>query len=47
MNFWILLGVAMISSFLTLALHCFLIAGKESEDVWQEEKTMKTEEKEE
>lgn len=43
----ILIGVAMLSSFLTLVLHCCLIVGKESDRNWEEEQTTKKEEKEE
>lgn len=37
----------MISSLLTLFLHCCLIIGKESDKIWVEEQTMKKENKEE
>ncbi|MCI9286435.1 MAG: hypothetical protein HFJ57_00330 [Clostridia bacterium] len=43
----ILIIVAMISSLLTLFLHCCLIIGKESDKIWVEEQTMKKENKEE
>ena len=43
----LLIGVAMFSSFLTLALHCAVILGKESDEYWEEEQTMKKEKKEE
>ena len=43
----ILIGVAMLSSFLTLILHCCLIVGKESDKNWEEEQIMKKEETEE
>lgn len=43
----ILLGVAMLSSILTLAVHCIVIAGKESENIWEEEKITKKEKTEE
>ena len=43
----ILILVAMLSSILTLALHCCLIVGKESEKTWEEEVIMRKEEKEE
>lgn len=43
----ILIGVAMLSSFLTLVLHCCLIVGKESDKNWEEEQIMKKEETEE
>lgn len=39
-----LIGVAMLSSFFTLLLHCCLILGKESDEKWEEEMTMKKEE---
>lgn len=35
----------MLSSFLTLVLHCCVIVGKESDKKWQEEQIMKKEEK--
>ena len=38
---------AIISSFLTLAIHCCVIAGKEGDKKWEEEQIMKKEEKEE
>ena len=41
----ILIGVAMISSFLTLLLHCCLIVGKESDRRWEEEVITKKDEK--
>lgn len=37
----------MLSSFLTLMLHCILIIGKEGEKNWEEEVIMKKEEVEE
>ena len=37
----------MLSSFLTLILHCCLIVGKESDKNWEEEQIMKKEETEE
>ena len=43
----ILIGVAMLSSFLTLILHCCLIIGKDSDKNWEEEQIMKKEETEE
>lgn len=43
----ILIGVAMLSSFFTLLLHCRLIVGKESDKRWEEEVITKKEEKEE
>ena len=43
----ILIGVAILSSFLTLMLHCCLIVGKESDKNWEEEQIMKKEETEE
>lgn len=43
----ILIGVAMLSSFLTLVLHCCLIVGKESDKEWEEEAITKKEETEE
>jgi Na+-transporting methylmalonyl-CoA/oxaloacetate decarboxylase gamma subunit len=43
----ILIGVAMLSSFLTLLLHCCLIVGKESDKYWEEETITKKEDKEE
>lgn len=43
----ILIIVAMISSIFTLALYCCVIVGKESDKVWEEEQTMKKENKEE
>lgn len=43
----ILLGVAMLSSILTLAVHCIVITGKESEDIWEEEEITKKEKTEE
>ena len=39
--------VAIISSFLTLLLHCCLIIGKESEKNWEDDQIMKKEEKRE
>lgn len=43
----ILIGVAILSSFLTLLLHCCLIVGKESDKRWEEEEITKKEETEE
>ncbi len=43
----ILLGVAMLSSVLTLAIHCIVIVGKEGEEQWEEEQIMKKEKTEE
>lgn len=43
----VLIGVAMLSSFLTLLIHCIVIVGKESDNNWEEEKITKKEEKEE
>ena len=43
----ILIGVAMLSSFFTLILHCCLIVGKESDRNWEEEQIIKKEETEE
>ena len=43
----VLIGVAILSSFLTLVLHCAVILGKESDKYWEEEQTLKKEEKEE
>ena len=40
----ILIGVAMLSSFFTLLLHCCLIIGKESDKRWEEEAITKKEE---
>lgn len=37
----------MISSFLTLVLHCCLIIGKESDSKWEEEQIMKKEKEKE
>ena len=36
-----LIVVAILSSSLTLILHCILIYGKECEEKWEEEKTTK------
>ena len=41
----ILVLVAMVSSFLTLLLHCCVIVGKESESIWEGEQITKREEK--
>lgn len=38
---------AMLSSFITLILHCLVIVGKESDICWEEEQITKKEEKEE
>lgn len=43
----ILIGVAMLSSFLTLFLHCAVILGKESDKKWEEEQITRKEEKKE
>ena len=43
----ILIGVAMLSSFATLIIHCCLIIGKESDKQWEEEVIMKKESKKE
>ena len=37
--------VAMISSVLTLALHCCVIVGKESDEIWEDEQITKKENK--
>ncbi len=42
-----LVVTAMISSFITLVLHCLVIVGKESDVYWEEEKITKKEKKEE
>lgn len=42
-----LIAVAMLSSFLTLLLHCCLIVGKESDSDWGEEQIMRKEENKE
>lgn len=39
----ILLGVAMLSSVLTLAIHCIVIVGKENEEQWEEDQIIKKE----
>ena len=38
-----LIIVAMFSSFLTLAIHCIVIVGKESDERWEEEQITKKE----
>ena len=43
----ILILVAMLSSFLTLLIHCCVIVGKESDSNWEEDQIMKKEEKQE
>jgi len=42
----ILVIVAVISSYLTLALHCCVMLGKESDKNWEEEQITKKENKE-
>lgn len=39
----LLIGVAMFSSYLTLALHCAVILGKERDKKWEEEQITKKE----
>lgn len=41
----ILVIIAMISSFLTLLLHCCVIVGKESDKIWEDEQITKKENK--
>ena len=38
-----LILVAMLSSFLTLVIHCIVIVGKESDERWEEEQITKKE----
>lgn len=38
-----LIIVAMLSSFLTLVIHCIVIVGKESDEKWEEELITKKE----
>ena len=47
MDILILIGVAILSAFFTLAIHCIVIVGKESEKKWEDEQIMKKEEKRE
>lgn len=47
MYIFVLIIVAMISSFLTLLLHCCVIVGKEGDRKWEEDLTTKKENKEE
>ncbi len=42
-----LIGVAMLSSFITLTLLCCVIVGKESDKKWEEEQITKKEKTEE
>ena len=44
MDILILIGVAILSAFFTLAIHCIVIVGKESEKKWEEEKIMRKDE---
>ncbi len=39
----ILIGAMMLSSFLTLVLHCAVILGKESDKYWNEEEIQRKE----
>ena len=47
MDILILIGVAILSALFTLAIHCIVIVGKESEKKWEEEKIMRKDESKE
>ena len=47
MDILILIGVAILSALFTLAIHCIVIVGKESEKKWEEEKIMRKDERKE